>query len=87
MADTMPKHSDEQTRAPPHYPGCKFQPYQVRQLTYNLVPLVDVIGSREQHAPAYHLPHNAADRPDVHVLRVPHAKDYLPHTEEEITAI
>lgn len=46
-------------------------------LTNDLVPLVDVVCAGEQHAAADHLAHDAAHRPDVHVLRVPHAQDYL----------
>lgn len=47
------------------------------QLLNDLVPLVDVVGAGEEHAAADHLAHDAAHRPDVHVLRVPHAQDHL----------
>lgn len=47
------------------------------QLLDDLVPLVDVVRAREQHAAADHLAHYAPHRPDVHVLRVAHAQDHL----------
>ena len=39
--------------------------------------LVDMVGAREEHAAPDHLAHDAADRPDVHVLLVPHPQDHL----------
>lgn len=47
-------------------------------LTYDLVPLVDVVSPREEHSAANHLAHDAAHRPDVHVLCVAHAQNDLP---------
>lgn len=41
-------------------------------LTNNFVPLVDVIGAREQHSTSDHLAHDATHGPNVHVLLVPH---------------
>lgn len=47
------------------------------QLLNDLVPLVDVVGAREEHAAADHLAHDATDRPNIHVLRVAHAQDHF----------
>lgn len=44
------------------------------QLLYNLVPLVYVVGAREQHATPDHLAHDAAHGPYVDVLLVAHAQ-------------
>ncbi len=48
-----------------------------RELTDDLVPLVDVVGAGEEHPSPDHLAHDAAHRPDVHVLLVAHAQDHL----------
>ena len=45
--------------------------------TYNLIPLVNVIGTGEEDVAADHFAHDAADRPKVHILFVAHAKDNL----------
>ena len=47
------------------------------QLLYDLVPLVDVVGAREEHPASDHLAHDAAHGPDVHILLVPHAQDHF----------
>ncbi len=49
----------------------------VCRLTYDLVPLVDVVCSRKENSSADHLAHDAADGPDVDVLLVAHAQDDL----------
>ena len=46
-------------------------------LTYDLVPLVYVVCSRKHDPAPDHLSHDAADRPDVDVFPVPHAKDHF----------
>jgi hypothetical protein len=44
-------------------------------LTYDFVPLVYMISSREQDATSDHLPHDAPDAPYVDVFRVSHTQD------------
>ena len=48
-----------------------------RLLTNDFIPLIDVIRSWEEDPSSDHLAHDAADRPDVHVLLVAHAQDDL----------
>lgn len=45
--------------------------------TYDLVPLIDVIGTGEQHPATDHLSHDATDGPYIDVLLVAHTKDDL----------
>jgi hypothetical protein len=45
------------------------------ELTDDLIPLIDVIGAREEDSAANHFSHDAAHGPDVHVLLVAHAQD------------
>lgn len=44
-------------------------------LTNDFIPLINVISAREEHSATDHLAHDAAHRPDVHVLVVAHAQN------------
>lgn len=64
-------------RRPKRDPGPEGGTNERTTPTDDLVPLVDVVRAREEDAAANHLAHDAAHRPDVHVVRVPHAQDHL----------
>lgn len=49
--------------------------FTAKVLTNDLIPLINVIRSREKHSAANHLAHYAAHRPNVDVLLVAHAED------------
>ena len=49
--------------------------WRIQGLTYDLVPLVYVVCSREHDPSPDHLSHDAAHWPDVDVLPVAHAQD------------
>lgn len=46
-------------------------------LTYDFIPLIDVICAREQHAATNHFTHDAANWPNIHILFVTHAQNHF----------